>query len=218
VTTPFWIQVTNDCGATATESVIISVRACTKPSVIIQPASAQVVTGGPASLSASIAGTVPVQFQWFEGAPPDTSRPVTNATSASVTTPLLFSSSSFWLRATNECGTIDTATAAITIVDQCAQPVITSAPRDQSVAPGSVTILSIGVAGPSLTYRWFEGPFGDRTKPLNVSGPSVATSPIDQPTQFWVEVTNPCGRVSSSTITVSPAAGPAGRKRAAGRK
>jgi hypothetical protein len=184
------------------------------PRVVIQPASAEAVIGRSATLSATISGTAPMTFQWYEGSRLDTSRPVTKATTASFTTDPLFAPTSFWLRARNECGEIDTAAADVAVVSNCTPPVITSHPQNQTVAPGGSTILSVGANGPSLQYRWYQGQVFDFTKPVGVSAPSLATPAITEPTEFWVEISNPCGTVNSVSATITPANG---RRRAAGR-
>jgi hypothetical protein len=213
--TPYWVQVSNDCGATATSDTIhITVRPCTAPKVVLQPASSQAVTGGTSALAATISGTGPMSLQWYEGFPPDTSRPVPGATSASASTPSLFTTSNFWLRATNECGTVDTAAATVTVVATCSAPAILAQPQSHNVSPGTSTVLTVMATGPSLGYRWYVGPTFDFTKPIGGSAPSLATNSINEATQFWVVVENPCGRVNSATATVTPSTG---RRRSVGR-
>lgn len=206
VTQSYWLQVSNDCNAVATSSAVtITVTPCDVPRVIIQPADAQAVTGTGATLAATLTGTQPMQLQWYEGRPPDTTRPVPNANTASFTTPALFAGSTFWLQASNPCGTISTEAAAVSVVLSCSAPVITVQPPDQSVVRGTSAIVNVVANGPSLTYAWYQGPVLDFTRPFGGSAPAVATPLITEPTQFWVRVTNPCGEARSVAATVSPA-------------
>lgn len=207
-TQSFWVQISNDCGATATsDAVTITVTPCDAPRVVIPPADAQVVTGTGATLSATISGTQPLFIQWFEGKADDTSHPVPNASTSSFTTRPLFAPTSFWLQATNACGNTSTGPAAVTIVETCTPPVINGQPQSQTVAAGTSAILTVTASGPSLNYSWYQGPVLDFTHPVGGSGPALATPIITAPAQFWVRVTNPCGDVKSVAATVSPATG-----------
>lgn len=214
-TTKYWIQITNDCGATmTTDAVTVTVTPCTAPHVLVQPASSEVIAGTSAALSATVAGTQPMLLQWYEGASGDTSRPVPNATTASVASPLIFAPSTFWLLVRNDCGEIRTDAARISIVASCTAPVITAQPQPQTVPPGSSTILTVSATGPSLSYRWYRGPLFDFSHPLAGNSPSVATGPVTEPTQFWVRIENPCGTAQSVAVTVSPGGS---RRRVAGK-
>ena len=213
VTTKYWVQLKNDCGAVASsDTITITVRPCTAPRVVIQPTNIDVISGGRGTLAATISGSTPMTFQWFEG--PDTSRVVSKATGASFTTDPIFAPTTYWLRAKNECGEVNTAVVQVNVVTSCTSPAITSQPKSQTVAPGSSTILSVSAIGPSLEYRWYQGPVFDFTKPVGGSAPSLATPVINQETEFWVQISNPCGSVNSATVTVTPGSS---RRRAAGR-
>jgi hypothetical protein len=215
VSTQYWVQVSSDCGAVATtETIDITVRPCTKPRVVLQPSNAEAIFGKSAGLAATISGTGPITLQWYEGLPPDTSRPVTGATTVSVSTPPMSSSTTFWLRASNECGTVDTDAATVTVVATCTPPVITTQPLSHHVQSGLSTVLTVTATGPSLGYRWYQGPAFDFTTPIGGNGPSLATNAINETTEFWVLVENECGLVHSATAIVSTA-NP--RRRAVGR-
>jgi hypothetical protein len=208
VTQSYWVEVSNDCGATATsDAVTITVTPCNAPQVVIQPAASDVVSGTGATLSATISGTQPMTFQWYEGTPPDTSHPVVNANTATVVTPPLFAGSSFWVQAINPCGTVSTAAAAVRVVTTCTPPLITTQPRDQTVSAGTSTIITVSASGPSLTYAWYQGPVLDFTHPVGGSAPALSTPTITAATQFWVRITNPCGEARSVAATVTPATG-----------
>jgi len=207
-TQSYWLQVSNDCGAVATsELVTITVTPCNAPQTVIQPASADVISGTGATLSATISGTQPIQFQWFRGARLDTSQAVTNATTASFTTDPLFSNAQFWLQATNACGVVSTNAVSVRVVASCTAPVITVQPQNQSVASGSSAVLTVVATGPSLTYAWYQGSVLDFTHPVGASNPSLSTPAITAATSFWVHITNPCGDARSVTATVSPGTG-----------
>jgi len=172
--------------------------------VVIQPADADAIVGTGATLSATISGTGPMQFQWYRGARPDRSSPVANANTASFTTDPLFTPATFWLEASNACGTVQTNSASVRIVQSCTAPAIVAQPQSQNVAKGTSALLTVTATGPSLTYAWYQGTVLDFTHPVGTSSPSLSTPAINEATPFWVRITNQCGEARSLTATVSP--------------
>lgn len=60
--------------------------------------------GHPTTLNVEVTGSVPMRYQWYSGATPDTSRPIEGANGNSYTTPPLSSTEEFWVRASNPYG------------------------------------------------------------------------------------------------------------------
>ncbi|HYM60929.1 MAG TPA: M57 family metalloprotease, partial [Thermoanaerobaculia bacterium] len=178
-TTSYWVQVSNSCGATAnSDTITVTVTPCTAPQILVSPAASTIVTGNSATLWAGITGTAPLQYRWYEGSPPDTSRPAFNGTQQTLVTSALTAPTSYWVRASNDCGTADSAAAPVAIATSCAPPVITAPLKDQSVASGSQAVLSIGVSGTGLSFQWYLGPLLDPTHPVAGNSPSVITPAI----------------------------------------
>lgn len=205
LTTNYWLRVTNSCGGFADSDVIVvTVQPCNAPAIVIQPTGGQVMSGSNTMLFVGDIGTKPESYQWFEGPTGITTSPVLNAITASFTTPLLLASTSYWVRITNDCGTIDSASAQLNVVSTCTAATILTQPLDQIVASGSTATLSVLANGTSLVYQWYQGPVFDFTRPLGGSSPTFITPAITAPTQFWVRVTAPCGSANSAAVTVSP--------------
>jgi hypothetical protein len=87
---------------------------CTPPSIGTQPQSATISGGSSRTLSVTATGTAPLSYQWYIGASGNTSNPIAGATSSSTTvTPA--STTSYWVRVTNSCGTANSNTATMTV-------------------------------------------------------------------------------------------------------
>ena len=204
VSTTYWVRVTNSCGSSIDSNTIaITVFPCNAPKFAVQPAGGDIVINNGATLYAAVTGTIPITYQWYEGAFPDATHPANGGTSATLTIPPLVASASYWLHVASECGAADSSTARLTIVASCTPPAIAVQPRDQSVASGSTAIVSVIATGPSLNYQWYQGPLFDFTHPTGGNAPSVLTGAITSPAQFWVRITSPCGSVNSAVATVS---------------
>jgi hypothetical protein len=215
VTSTYWVQAANDCGAFVNSAAItVTVVPCSRPAVVAQPSGGDILSGTSATLSAQVTGTPPLSLQWYQGVPPDTSHSVGGATASSMVTPIVVTPASYWLRATNDCGTADSAAAFVTPVATCIAPSISRQPASTGIAAGTATTLTVAAAGTSLTYQWYQGPVFDFTHPLGVSSPSLVTPAITASTQFWVRITSPCGAVNSAAATVEPVLL---RRRAAGK-
>jgi hypothetical protein len=204
-TTAYWVRVTNNCGGFAdSDAVVVTVQPCSAPAVVIQPSGGDVLMGSNAVLFVGDSGTKPESYQWFEGEKGDTSKPVLNANQASFTTPLLIDSVAYWVRVTNDCGTIDSQSARLIVVPTCQKAVITSQPQDQTVAGGTSAMIRLSATGTSLVYQWYNGPVLDFSRPVGGSAPVLLTNAITAPTQFWVRVSSPCGSADSVAVTISP--------------
>jgi hypothetical protein len=212
----YWVRASNGCGAFSdSATVFVSVVPCQPPLIAVQPASTSVVAGSSVTLYAGVNGSQSMTFVWYEGRTGDTSLPAPNGNASQLVTPPLFAPAQYWVRASNLCGSVDSAVAVIDIVAACSAPLITAQPRDVAVTAGTAATLSIGVTGTSLMFQWYEGPVLDFTHPVGGSAPAFVTPPVNAATQYWVRVTNACGSANSSAAAVTVAAG--GKRRAAGR-
>lgn len=79
-------------------------------------------------------------------------------------------------------------------------------PQSTTVRRGQRATLRVTpVAGGLYTYQWFQGHAPLTSSPIaNSNSPELTTPVINEVTQFWVRVSNPCGSVNSLTATVVP--------------
>lgn len=100
--------------ATATVETVVSMPN-TPPSFTTQPSNVSISNGATATLTALAAGSPVPTYQWYQGTSGNTTTPISGATSASFTTPALFFSQTYWVRATSSQGTADSNTATVTV-------------------------------------------------------------------------------------------------------
>ena len=84
------------------------------PAITIQPASQTIASGSTATLTVTASGEEALSYQWYQGISGDTTTPV-GTNSASFTTPVLTSTTNYWVRASNAVGTADSNTATINV-------------------------------------------------------------------------------------------------------
>jgi hypothetical protein len=215
-TAAYWLRASNSCGSSIDgKTITITVLPCAAPKIVVQPASANIVSNFGTSLFAAVTGTQPISYQWYEGTFPDTTHPATSGNSATLVVPPLVASTSYWLHVSSECGAADSNTARLTVVQSCSPPTIVSQPQNQSVVSGANAVVSIVVTGASLSFQWYQGPYLDFTHPIGGNAPSVFVPSPSATSQFWVRIGGPCGSVDSSVATVSLAT--TTRRRAVGR-
>ena len=102
-------------GTTATTTPVTpEVPAIAAPEITTQPVSQSVTSGHTATLSVEATGD-DLTYQWYGGSSPDVNWPVEGATESTMTTGALGAGVSFWVQVTNEGGTADSDTAAITV-------------------------------------------------------------------------------------------------------
>jgi Dual-action HEIGH metallo-peptidase len=88
--------------------------ACTPVSITAHPTSRTIPSGSSTTLTVSASGTGPLSYQWYRGTSPSTANPISGATSSSLTVSPT-STTSYWVRVTNSCGTANSNTATVTV-------------------------------------------------------------------------------------------------------
>jgi len=101
-------------GVGITDTKTVSIITCVAPAIATQPQSVAVPTGTGVTLSVGATGT-PLNFQWFIGTSGVTTTPIGGATAASVDV-APSSTTTYWVRVSNSCGTVDSASATVTVV------------------------------------------------------------------------------------------------------
>jgi hypothetical protein len=125
-----------------------------------------------------------------------------------VTDPIT-TTTSYWVRATNTCGSTDSNTATLTI-PQCETSILTQ-PQDAVITFGGTARVSVLAIGPgTLTYQWYRAQSGDPSNPVTGgTGPVlVLTGAATGVTQYWVKVSSPCSSANSNTVNVTVNCGP----------
>jgi hypothetical protein len=205
----YWVRVSNACGSadSATITITVSGPTCTAPAVTTQPAGQAITSGGTATLNVEASGTAPLSYQWYEGAVGDTSKPV--STNKTFTTPALTTTTSYWVKVSNSCGSANSNLATITVSQQCLPAGIALQPSNVAIDLGAGVTLAIAPTGTApLTIQWYEGEAQDTSKPISgATEASFAAGPFNTAGtyKFWVRVTNQCGSASSTTLTVQVA-------------
>jgi hypothetical protein len=110
------ITATAPDGSSSSATVFVTVL-CDPPFIlgIDQPKSSTVSSGRPAQLSVKAAGSGPFTYQWFTGASGLSNFPLAGGTSANFTTSALNDTTSYWVRVTNPCGSVDSQTATVNV-------------------------------------------------------------------------------------------------------
>lgn len=198
-TTSYWVRVSGLCGSPVdSNTIVVTVVPCAETTV--EQPTATVAPGGPGKYTLSVVATstaTPLSYAWFKGGVPGfggTSAGTGQSISVTVTAATLY-----WVRVTNSCGRISFS-PGITVA-ACTLPTIGTQPNDQSINFGQSATLSI-VPSSGTTVKWYRGAVGDTSAQIG-TGNSVVTPTLTATTQFWAQVTNSCGSISSRQVTVT---------------
>lgn len=193
-TKQYWAEIDDTCQGTFlhSDAATITVQCTAAPAITQQPASRVTTPGQSTTLSVSAAQGV--SYQWYQGA-----TAISGAINASLTVAPQ-STTLYWVRVTNGCGTADSVTATV-----CVLPAITVQPAPRTINPGQSTTLTVSALN-AATYQWYVGTAPTGT-PAGGNSSSLLASPVAT-TNYWVRVSNSCGGVNSATVTVTVAPPP----------
>jgi hypothetical protein len=173
---------------------------CTQPSISTQPSGSSISAGNSAQLTVAATGTATVTYQWYVGNPPSTSSPVPGGNTPSISVSPT-TTTTYWARATNSCGTADSAAATITVTGGCPQVQVTT-PTQTANGGTSYTLQTTASGGTGITFTWFQGNTPGQGTQIGTGNPITVN--VSTPTSFWVRATNSCNSTANSnTVTVN---------------
>jgi len=113
-TTRFWVRVSGagSVANSATATVLVEAGA---PSIVEQPRNETIGSGQTARLGVEVEGTGTFTYQWFQGTTGSTTSPLGGATASKYTTEALTDTTRYWVRVTNQLGSVDSATSTVTV-------------------------------------------------------------------------------------------------------
>lgn len=111
------VTITATDGTTTSSATVFVTVLCDPPFIlgIDQPKGSTVALGRPAQLSVKASGSGPFTYQWFTGASGLSNFPLPGGTSANFTTSALNDTTSYWVRITNPCGSVNSQTATVNV-------------------------------------------------------------------------------------------------------
>ncbi|MCU1245775.1 MAG: large protein [Acidobacteria bacterium] len=188
-TTSYYATVTNGCGSVTSATVTVTVNCA--PRITVQPVSVSITAGTSTTLSVTAVGPGPITVNWY------TAAGVLSATGASLNVAPTTTMSGYAI-VSNSCGSVQSNTITVTVNPACVAPQITAQPAGSSIVSGaaaSLTLTATGDAPLTITWRTAAGTQVG-------SGTTFSVSPT-QTTSYYATVSNACGSVQSTTVSVA---------------
>jgi len=170
-------------------------------SLTLQPASVTIIGGNNTTLSAQT--LLNSTWKWYQGTSGDTSNIVSKQgfkTSSSFTTPILYTTTNYWVLATG-FGSVNSDTATVTVIPLLT---VTGLLPIIIITTGSTVTLSVTAAGGnnSFTYQWYQGDINVITSPVGTNSPSFTTPTLTGDTLYWVKVTDTSGQTAIASTSL----------------
>ncbi|MBL6765240.1 MAG: immunoglobulin domain-containing protein [Verrucomicrobiae bacterium] len=193
----YTVDVINACGTVTSPASTVTVGI--PPTIVSggQPQSQVVCTGTNVSLSVTASGTAPLGYQWsLNGSP------ISGATTATLVIPSVATANGgfYTVQISNAHGNVTSSGATLTVQTP---PSILVPPQTTTVLQGNTLNLSVTATGTApLSYQWKVN--GAPISGATTSVLSLSNIQASQAGSYTVDVTNPCGTITSpgSTVTV----------------
>lgn len=201
VTVQAW-EKTNFGGGVEQRNITINITAPAVAAIITSPSSTTINSGQSTTLTVVATGAAPLTYQWYQGLSGDTSTPV-GTNSASFTTPVLNTTTSYWVKVTN-AGNLTGANSATANVAVRQPAAISTQPVSTSIFVGETTTLSVTAIGTGpLTYQWYQGESGLINTPVGTNSAFFTTPALNATTSYWVKVTNAANTTGANSMTAT---------------
>lgn len=202
--------------AIATSSVYADSN-CTQVSIVTHPSFVTILPGTSTTLSVITAGTPPITYQWYTGTSGNTSQPIPDATTSSITVTPVTTITAYWVHVANSCNTVgvNSVTGVVTLSATCPSPTIEKQPSSVSADIGTVATVKIEAKptatgtgpGSPLHYQWYKGVKGDISKKVGTDSDTFITDLVTVTASYWVRVSAECvSSIDSNAATVTPVA------------
>lgn len=197
----YQLVATNNYGAVTSAVAMLNVI-LVPPSITQQPQGADRPVGSSFTFSSAVAGSSPLNYQWFFN---DTPLPGQTLTSLSLVNLQTNQSGSYWLTASNVAGV---ATSQVAVLSVGFPPGIVLAPSNSSVVLNSNLVLAVVASGSGpLAYQWRRN-YGSLTDDARIHGATNDVLIIEQIStgdlgNYDVIVSSPYGQLSTPLVSLT---------------
>lgn len=150
-TTTYSILAVAEDETSTTASATVTVTAAVAAVIGTQPSAQTIFSGTTSTLTVSATASAPLSYQWYQGTSGTTTTSV-GINSASFTTPSLTSTTSYWVRVTNNGVSVDSATAVVTVVAAWAYTAWTN-DADSGITSASTYTTAVNLGGSAVTVN-----------------------------------------------------------------
>jgi hypothetical protein len=176
--------------------------ACVAPGITNVSGGGTVNYNSQTTLTVTATGSLPRTYQWYEGNKDETGSPV-GTNSVSFQTPAITAVRKYWVKVTNECGSVSSNTITLTPTE-CTAVQISNHPNSQRILPGATATLNVSATGTTpFTYAWYEGTPPSTLKKVGSNSSQFKTPALNTTTTYWVKVTNACGTENSLAAVIT---------------
>ncbi|HEV7426781.1 MAG TPA: hypothetical protein VGQ46_10470 [Thermoanaerobaculia bacterium] len=189
----YYVQVVNSCGTAHSNQVQVSIA--TGPTISGQPQSVTLQGPGSAHLTVSASGAS-LTYQWYQGT--SGSGTTVGSNQPSYDTPVLNTTTSYWVRVSNMAGSVNSNTATVTI-----PPPALAKPNAFSAAMLTTTAVQLswaGVPGAQHYEIWRREYAGGLHKVSESTTAGYTDSPVSANTAYVYQV---CASPGSTTACTS---------------
>ncbi len=153
----YTVVVTNGAGAVTSAVAVLTVSLTPIVQITSAPANVVIVANDRAQLNVVAAGSGALTYQWYQGASGVTTTPLAGATTATLVTPGLGVTTSYWVRITDAAGNVGDSGAAVVTVSASSPLVVTQVIAGSGYVAGGVvaitnTLTYTGVAPTSVQW------------------------------------------------------------------
>jgi len=194
--TTLHVVVGDTCGSQQTGDATVAIRPLPDATL---PADIHACPGSTVNITVLLTGTAPFTVRWSDGLVQS------NVNSSQVTRSVVVAQS-----VTNY--QIDSVTDAFCtrspISDRVrvipdAKPVIVDQTRHAKIKSGQTAPLSVVTSTNNVSFQWYQGTFGDTTRPVGSNTATFTTPALTATTHYWVRLTSACGTTDSQPMVVT---------------
>ena len=189
----YYCTAKNVCGTSTSSTNTLMVSE--GPVITTQTNNTSICEGQSMTFSVTASGSNPLTYQWYKNG---TSINGAVGNTYVITSIKTTDAGNYSCKVKNSCDSVTTSAIVLTVKTA---PVITSQTGSQNICSGSSLTLNVSASGTStITYQWYK----DNT---TITGATnnfylISNANTSSSGNYYCKVTNDCGSINSSTITV----------------
>lgn len=182
------VIVTGGCNSVTSDIAVVTINPLT--AIYLNSSNQTLCEGASFNIVPASIGGVNLTYQWYKDI-----NPISGETNSSfnITSLSQTDGGNYYLVASGTCGSATSATTSLTVKGLTH---IDTQPQSTSVCEGNYASLNVIASGVTLTYQWYKNEI------LLVNETNTNIDLLNQPGEYFVEISNGCNTIQSDTVDV----------------